>query len=299
MKFFYVSLMAVFCWSNLLAQQDGLLSQYMFNGLAINPAYAGSHEALSLNFLYRNQAIGVDGAPSTITFAAHTPLKNKKIALGLLFARDQFGVTNQNTITAVYAYRIEINESTLSFGLQAGINSYKVEYSKLLISQPGDPSFQDEDVKETDPSFGAGAYLTGRSYYVGISAPQLLNSTINDSDISRLNSFILTGGYVFPINKWLLFKPNLLMRLTDGRAVELNINGNLLIDEVLWIGASYRPNNALAALLEVQLTDQIRIGYSYDISINEFGEANKGSHEILINYVFRFSRDGLVSPRLF
>ena len=269
-------------------QQEGLYTQYMFNGLAINPAYAGSHDALSLTFLGRSQSVGIEGAPNTMTFSAHSPFKNERVALGLQLFRDKFGVTDQKSALVSYAYRLTVHNGKIAFGLQAGINNYRVEYSKLLVNQPGDPNFNG-DINTSDPSFGAGVYYTTASFFLGLSMPQMLNATGSIEEITKSNPIIFTGGYIFFINEWLKFKPNILFRVVNNRPVELNLNGSILLDDVVWLGISYRPNNSLSGLLEVQLTDQIRLGYAYDATLNELSAADSGSHEIMLNYVFRFS----------
>jgi len=224
-------------------QTEGIYSQYMFNGLAINPAYAGHGGPLNLTFHSRLQSIGLDGAPNTQTFAAHSSLRNDKIGVGLLLANDKIGVTRHTGIYAAYAYKIKFEKAVLSMGLQGGANFINAEYSKLRINQPGDPNFQDGDIKRTKPNFGAGIFFNTKKLYAGISMPQMLGE--GDKEVTQLHPFIITGGYVFSVSPGLKIKPNVLMKFVEGRAVEFNYNTNVLIQEVLWIGASFRPANTV------------------------------------------------------
>jgi len=277
-------------------QSEATYSQYMFNGLAINPAYAGSHQSLSISALSRMQSIGVDGAPNTQTFTAHTGIKDQKIGLGFLVMNDKIGVTNQTGVYLSYAYKIKFENSTLSLGLQGGGSFVDANYSELLIYQPGDPNFT-EDVREFRPNFGAGAYFHSKYFYAGISMPQILD--IGDKRISQLRPFIVTSGVVLTLSPVLKLKPNILFRVVNQQAVEFNYNTNLLIHDILWIGFSYRPSNTANSILEIQLTDQLRIGYAYDVTINDFGRANTGTHEFMINYQLNFNKKGVINPRYF
>jgi len=288
----------MFSIANLLTlygQSEATYSQYMFNGLAINPAYAGVHEALSISALSRFQSIGVDGAPKTQTITAHTGLKNQKVGLGLLIINDKIGVTRQTGFYFSYAFKIKAKKSTLSLGLQGGGTQVDADYSQLRILQPGDPKFA-EDAREFNPNFGAGIYYHREFFYAGLSMPQMLDL---GSKVEQIRPIIFTSGAVFTLNPVLKLKPNILLRLVEGVPVELNYNMNLLIHDILWLGVSYRPSNTIIGLIEIQLTDQLRLGYAYDANINDFGEVNSGSHEILINYFFRFTKKGVVSPRYF
>ncbi len=280
-----------------LAQTESTYSQYMFNGLVINPAYAGTHQSMSLTALSRMQSIGLDGAPRTQTFSAHNALKDRKIGLGLVVMNDAIGVTNQTGAYFSYAYKIKFdNNSTLSLGLQGGGTVVDANFSELTIDQPGDPNFS-EDLREFKPNFGAGAYYHTPKFYAGISMPQMLD--LGDKRISQLKPFIITSGLIFRLSPVLMLKPNFLFRMVKDRVVEFNYNTNLLIHDVLWIGFSYRPNNSFNSLLEIQVTNQFRIGYAYEAGINDFRRANSGSHEFMLNYRLIFSKKGVVNPRYF
>ncbi len=284
------------------AQQEAMYAQYMFNGLAINPAYAGQHRALSVNVLSRFQNVGLPGAPTTQTLAVHSPLASQRFAVGALFIHDKIGVISQTEFSGVYAYRIPVTtRSTLSFGIQAGVSRYSAMYSQLDIYQT-DPAFS-QDINETRPNIGAGVFYDHTNWYVGLSMPHMLNNVFsrgnNLETIHQPFPVILTGGYVFQISRAIHFKPNSLVKMVDGRIVEIDINANFLFDEVLWLGVSYHSSQAINFLTDIQLTDQLRLGYSYSIPLGEIKSAEIGSHEIFLGYVFKFNSKGIVSPRYF
>lgn len=286
----------------LRAQQEATFAQYMFNGLAINPAYAGQHRALSVNVLSRFQNVGLPGAPTTQTLSVHSPLANQRFAVGALFIHDKIGVISQTQFSGIYAYRLPISlYGTLSFGLQAGVSRYVAQYSALDIYQT-DPAFS-QDISETRPNIGTGIFLDHTNWYVGLSAPHMLNNVFTrNSDLMTIRQpfpVILTGGVVFPIGLAVQFKPNTLIKMVDGRIVEVDINANFLFDEVIWAGVSYHSSQALNFLLDVQITDQLRMGYSYSAALGEIRSAEIGSHEVFLGYVFKFNSKGIVSPRYF
>jgi type IX secretion system PorP/SprF family membrane protein len=285
------------------AQQIATYAQYMFNGLAINPAYAGSQEVLSATALARFQNVGLKGAPQTQTFSIHSPLLNKRVALGLLVIHDQISVINQTGIHFSYAYRIPVStKSTLSMGLQGGVGFYQANYTDLEAYQPNDPVFG-SNVREVRPNIGAGLYLSSSVYYIGLSAPHLINNAFDRGPefetVYQNKPILLTAGYVFPINRLLKLKPSFLLKFVDEIPVEFDVNANFLFDEVLWVGLSYKSTKTISLMTQAQLTDQIQFGYSYQITAGYLRTVELGSHEIMLNYRFKFNKKGLVSPRYF
>lgn len=286
------------------AQQTASFAQYMFNPLAINPAYAGSHNLISASFITRFQNIGLEGAPSTQTFSIHSPLWVKSIAGGALLIRDQIGVISQTGIHGVGAYRIFFDEDglhSLSFGLQFGMINYKANYADLNSFQPNDPFF-DTNVIQTRPNVGFGIFYRTEKYFAGVGMPHLMNNVFDRGDnfttVKQSIPFLVHGGYVFTINPLLRFKPNFLFKLLDGQATDIDLNGSLQLDDLLWIGASYKfPGINL--LTEFRVSDQMLIGYSYALEKGELREVGVGTHEILVNFRFKFTKYRLVSPRYF
>lgn len=289
-----ISLLIVY--TGAFAQFEAGYTQYMFNGLAINPAYAGSHQSLDVSLISRFQSPAVDGMPNTQTLSMHSGIKNKKIGLGLMVITDKIGVTRQTGFYASFAYKIKFKKSTLSLGLQGGATSIKSDYSQLLIKQPGDP-LASGDIKELQPNIGAGLYYHSKYFYAGLSMPQMIDEINNN--ISQLKPIILTSGIVFRLNEALMLKPNILLRFVEQKVVEMNYNLNLLVHEILWLGVSYRPTSSISGLMELQLTDQLRLGYAYDATLSDLRRADSGSHEIMLNFQLRFSKKKVVNPRYF
>lgn len=286
------------------AQQASLFSQYMFNGLAINPAYAGTHDLLNMTVLARKQWIGVDGAPSTMTFSAHTPLKNQKVSLGTLFYGDKIGIFNQYSFNGIYAYKINISsKGRLSFGLQAGVNNYVARYSQLTSKDPNDPVVQHDDVSGFSPSFGAGLYYYTDKFYAGISSPFLVNNLLGSKQITnsfRISStYFFMSGAVFRLSESVKFKPNILIKYVSGAPVQADVSTNFLFKEVLWLGASLRNLSSVNFLVQFNISEQLRVGYDYDVNITKAPNIYSGSHEVMINYLFSFSKSKVVTPRYF
>ena len=280
------------------AQQSSIYSQYMFNGLAIKPAYAGHDDMLSLTALARIQSVGLEGAPDTQTFSAHTPVVKNKVGVGLQLFHETVGVTDLTGIYASYSYRIKVSSFTLSFGLQTGINFYKTQYTTLNVPDPGDPVFANDESSVT-PNFGSGVLLSDKRLFAGISMPQMLSLGDKEKVVVQEKPFMVYGGYTFDLNTFLKLTPSTLVKITNGRPVEWNINANLIINDLVWVGVSFRPVNAVVALLQLQLTDQLSMGYGYDITLGELSSIESGSHEFMLNYRFRFSQKDIISPRYF
>ena len=284
------------------AQQQVMFTQYMFNGLAINPAYAGSHESLSLTALAREQWTGIEGAPSTQTFSAHTPLNQGKIGVGLMVLHDQLGVSEQTGVFGSYAYRISFSDNkTLSMGLQAGFSHYDSRYSKV---SPTDPTFANQDVSEIQPNFGFGLYYSTDRFYAGASVPQLSENIFDrnkrGSNLNLVRHYFIMSGYVVDLNESLMLKPNLLVKMVEGAPVELDLNANLLIKKLIWLGVSWRSFDSVDALLQLQLTRQLQLGYAYDIATTtELNSINAGSHELMLNYRISLSKSKIITPRYF
>ena len=293
------------CSQPVWAQQEAMFTQYMFNGLALNPAYAGSHESLSATLLFRDQWTGLTGAPTTQTFSLHSPIRNAKIALGLQVIHDKITVFNQYGVNGSYAYRIFTNKGTLSFGLQVGFTSYNADLTELEPQDPTDNVFS-VDVNKFMPNFGAGVYYYTDRFYIGFSVPQLITNSLDeeiieeDSDARQDRHYFLTSGYMFELSPTVKLKPNMLLKVVEGAPIELDINANVLFAEVLWLGLSWRSMADFDAMMQVQLTDQLMLGYSYDFAnTTDLRRVNSGSHELMINYRFRYAKNKVITPRYF
>jgi type IX secretion system PorP/SprF family membrane protein len=291
------------------AQQVATYSQYMFNGLAINPAYAGSHDALSITALGRFQNVGLSGAPNTQTFTAHSPLVNSRVGLGMLVIHDQLSVISQTGVHFSYAYRLPVkrDKATLSFGLQGGMSMYNAQYTELELynnSTNGtpDPAFS-QDIREARPNIGAGIYYNTQLSYIGLSMPSMLNNVFERGQdyttVYQNVPIILTGGHVFTLNRILKLKPSFLFKMVDGQPVEFDVNANFLFDEVLWAGLSYKSSKQVTLLTQFKINDQLQFGYAYTITAGPIRTVELGSHEVMLNYRFWFNKKGIISPRYF
>lgn len=289
------------------AQQEAMYSQYMFNTLAINPAYAGSRNITSATALYRSQWVGIDGAPETLTFTIDAPLQNKKVGLGLQVFSDKIGITQNSGALLSYAYRIRMETGTLSFGLQAGYSQYRAALSSVQLNSysASDVAFN-SDINKGLLNLGTGIYYNSDRFYVGLSAPQLLNNQLNNFTVTNDNVFrgqalhiFLASGYVFPLSPDFDLKPSVLVKGVKGAPIQADINANLWIKQVFSIGMQYRTSADVAAMVEVQASPQLRLGYSYDRSTTKLVQFNSGSHEIMLRYEFGFEKGKTISPRYF
>jgi len=289
-----------------LAQQDPMYTQYMNQILSINPAYAGAKGVTSASLIVREQWATWPGNPKTQTFFVHSPL-NTEMGLGGSIVNDKIGIVNNLGIFTDYSYTITYpRERYLSFGLKVGASFYNAPLSSLFLGtySPDDPAFRDIGYKFL-PNAGVGVYYSSPSFYMGFSIPKLITNKISESDVEtgtvikeELHAFFM-GGYVFDINRILKFKPYFMLRVTPDAPISADITGQFVFFEKFWLGATYRVGNAFGAMLQVQITQQLKIGYAYDLTTNELGPYNSGTHEILINYDFSFGRGRVRSPRYF
>lgn len=288
------------------AQQEPMYSQYMFNMLNINPAYAGSRGVGSATALYRNQWVGIQGAPQTSSLSYDMALKEKKIGLGFQLYDDRLGIERTTGLNVSYAFRIQLTESgTLSLGLQAGVLNYRANYAEVRTFQPNDPSFN-QNISGILPAAAAGVYYNSDKFYIGLSTPALLQTKLsndNRADISSVTGrdlhLYLASGFVMNLNQDLALKPSVLVKAVSGAPVEFDFNANLWIQNILSIGASYRTGDAVVGMVELQLNNQLRMGYAYDKTFSDLGTLNSGSHELMLRFEFGSSRGKVASPRYF
>lgn len=300
------------------AQQLPQFTQYMYNTISINPAYAGSRDALSIVALNRNQWAGFDGGPQTMTMSIHSPLRNDKVGLGLSFVKDELGYEDFTSIYADFSYTIQATEKMeISFGLKGGATNYKLDddlfgisdnptFGQLqeLLNVTSDPYFN-EKLNTWNMNIGAGVLFHTNKWYVGLSTPRIINHDNNSSDLyeslDRVH-YYLTGGYVFDLSQSIKFKPAFLVKHVKGAALSTDVTANFLFNEKFWLGASYRVNDvqrAFGAIVDFQVSRQFRIGYAYEIPTGEIRPYTDGSHEILLMYEFKFLKNKQKSPRYF
>ena len=295
------------------AQQDAQYTQYMFNPLSYNPAYAGSRGGLSLMGLYRYQWAGIEGAPRNINIGVHSPLATN-MAAGLYLENDVIGIHNSFNLYGSYAYHIPIaNDSKLSLGLQAGIQNYTADWSKIDpndIDDPTDPSISDNGQlgmqKKLSPNFGLGAYYYADKYFVGVSVPHLLKGTLDNLQqlSQREQHYFVSGAYVFSLTEQLDLKPTVLLKAANHSPLEADINLSLLVNKAIWIGAGYQTTDGMAFNAAYQFKNGLRIGYAYDLTLSKLANYSSGSHEIMLGWDLKRTNndskdENLLSPRFF
>ncbi len=293
----------------MLAQQDPQFTQYMFNLLALNPAYAGSAERVSLKGLTRHQWVGFEGAPTTQTITLHTPAFRESIGLGGTILRDSHGPITQYTFMADVAYRIFMGNSKLAFGLKGGLNMLQGRYAELNPLDPNDQMFQQNVNTKLDPQFGFGVMWYSDWHFLGLSTPKLLRTEFFGVDSlafvqqpdgrGQRAHYFLTGGYVFDLGVYHKFKPTFLVKAVQGAPVSFDLTANVLFYEKFWLGAMYRHGDAVGALAQYYITNELTIGYSYDYPLTPLRNYSGGSHEFMVGFEFGSKLQGIRSPRYF
>ncbi len=292
------------------AQQAAMYTHYMNNTLGVNPAYAGSRDALTVTALHRSQWVGFSGSPITQTLTMHTPFKNEHIGLGLSILNDKIGPTNNTSAFVDFAYILKLNEkSKLSLGLSAGANIFQASLSSLQLDQQNDPMFQNNINNHVTPNFGVGAYYSRERFYAGISVPSLVQN--NYSSISQLNGntliakeqrhYFLIAGTLLNISDNIAFKPTTLIKITSAAPMQADLTASFIFNKRILVGAMFRTGDAIGVLVGFDITDQLHIGYSYDWSygLRTF-KYNQGSHELLLRYDFLFlDKKQIHTPRNF
>ena len=290
----------------LQAQTEPMYSQYMFNALHVNPAYAGARGAASMTALFRNQWVGIKGAPKTAVLSGDLLTDEGRMGLGLQIMDDRLGAERTTGALFSYAYRIPVGAGgVVSMGLRAGMINYRVNYTELSTFQPGDPVFA-QNVNGFLPAAGAGIYYTTDRFYAGFSAPSLLATkitgdqqrTVNQQKLKNLHLFYMMGT-VIDLNENLKLKPSILVKRVNGAPVQFDLNMNLWMMDRVAIGASYRTKDAVVGMLEWQLNDKLRVGYSYDYNISTLRYYNQGTHEMMIRYEIPSKSSTIISNRYF
>jgi type IX secretion system PorP/SprF family membrane protein len=294
----------------LSAQQAPMYTHYMYNTLMVNPAYAGSRDALTVTALYRTQWVDFKGAPVTQTLSLHTPIINQHIGVGLSVLNDKIGPTNNTSVFADFAFIMNLTKkSKLALGVSAGANMFQANLNTLNLDQGSDPAFQTNVNNKVTPNFGFGAYYSRERFYAGISAPNLVQnsySVTNPENITTLISkeqrhYFLIAGTLINLSPNLAFKPTALIKMTPAAPMEADVTASFILMKKLLLGAMVRTGDAVGGLVGLNITDQLHIGYSYDWSygLRTF-KYNQGSHEIVLRYDFIFSsKQQIHSPRNF
>ena len=292
------------------AQQDAQFTHYMFNTLAVNPGYAGSRDALTVTGLHRSQWVGFDGAPVTQTVTLHTPAFSENIGLGLSVINDEAGPVKNTSFYADFAYKLKLGAGKLALGLKGGLSRRSENLSTIALGDQVDNSFMKDVGSELLPNVGFGVYYSAERFYVGASAPRLLendfssNTTSGGTSLSKeTNHYFFIAGAVFNLtsNGEVKIKPTAFVKMTNGAPLEGDITATFLFHDKIWLGPMFRTGDAYGALIGYNFTDQLSAGYSFDWSYtNNTSKYNNGSHEVMLRYDFRYNNKAKIrSPRYF
>jgi len=288
------------------AQQELMISQYMFNGLVLNPAYAGSHQYWSASALHRSQWVQFDNAPTTQTVAIDGPIANRKFGAGLTVSNDKLGVTKQLEVGLNFSAKVALAKGNLAAGIRVAGSSYSANLSDVVIWDTQDPVYANNIQNQFIPKVGLGLYYSERLWFVGLSVPTIYsadNKIIPDaSETKRFfkSHYYLNGGYVYVASPVVAIKPSVLVKYETAAPVEVDLNCNVLFFQKFWLGLGWRTGDALVAMAEWNVTQQLRIGYAYDYTLTDIANYSAGSHEIMLG--FDFGKDVNIkarSPRYF
>lgn len=289
-----------------LAQQDAQYTQYMYNTVAINPAYAGSRGVTSLFFVHRNQWVGLDGAPVTNVFSVYKPISNTNLGYGIAVVNDRIGVSDHTTFSADASYSIAVSTaSKVSFGLKASLNWLSVDYNRLTIREPNDLILSEQNTidNQFSPNFGVGVYWHSDKNYIGLSVPNVLQTKRYDDNSSATANdkmhYYLIAGTVFDLSPDWKFKPALLTKLVQGAPLQVDLSANFLFNQKFTFGAGYRLNAAVTGLVGFQVSDAWQIGYAYDFETTALTHYNSGSHELFLRLELFRTFNKIVAPRFF
>lgn len=296
-----------------IAQSDQHYTMFMYNKLLYNPAYAGSRDLTSVNAVYRDQWDGINGAPKTFSISADAPVGSymipfRKVALGVSFTNEQVGIERNQDMVAYYAYRIKLENSVLSFGLQAGAKLYTANYSQLNPYQPNDLNLV-HDIKNVFlPNFGSGVYWSGEQFYAGLAIPNILQNyydknerKLNNINAREIRGYYLNGGYVFPVSDVIELQPQVLARYAGNGTYQLPFSCDFNLSAIVYsrfmVGVTYRTDKSFEGIVHVQATKNINIGYAYDYLVSALNGYNSGSHELVVGYDFIRDHSKYATPR--
>jgi type IX secretion system PorP/SprF family membrane protein len=287
------------------AQQDAQFTQYMYNTININPAYAGSRGALSIFGLHRTQWVGLDGAPETSCLAVNSPINNSNLGVGVSLVNDKIGPTNENNFSVDLSYTVQTSANfKLSFGIKGTANLFNLDINKLNPENQGDPQFQDFNSKFS-PNVGAGVYWHSDKAYIGLSVPNFIETNrYNDNDVAiykdKINYYLM-AGYVFDLDhyEYVKFKPAVLTKMVEGAPLQVDVSANFMFIDKFVVGVAYRWSASLSAMVGFQITEGLYLGYGYDRETTNLNNYNSGSHEIFLRYEFFRKNDKMTTPRFF
>ena len=296
------------------AQQEAQYTQFMYNKLSLNPAYAGSSETSCFSCIHRSQWVGFEGAPSSQVVNFHAPLFKQRVGLGASIAHDQIGPINSFTASLMYAYRMKIGKGNLALGLRGTLRNYRINWSETQSTHSGDEEIPTENSSRILPNFGFGVYYHTEKFYLGISTPSLLKGDLSYTYLNNSDAFgtenthlYLMTGYVFKVNNNIKFKPAALVKYTANSPLDLDLNATFIFLDKLWFGVSYRLGGdanrgigeSIDLLAQYQISKKLRIGVAYDFTLSKLKDYNSGTFEIQMEYCLNPKDKRLTNPRFF
>ena len=287
-----------------VAQQDAQYTQFMYNTINVNPAYAGSRGVLSVFGMYRAQWVGLEGAPNTAAASIHSPIENSRVGLGLTVSNDQIGISERNTVSTDFSYTINTSDSyKLSFGLKGSASLLNVDYNKLNKYDKNDPKFQNNIDNQFSPNIGAGVYYHSDKLYAGVSVPFILETKHFDDNTNSVAKdalhYYFIGGYVFDVSESTKFKPAFLIKSVKGAPLQADLTANFMFHDKFVVGGAWRWSAAVSGLVGFQVDSNWFVGYTYDSDTTKLANYNSGSHEIFLRYEFKGKQEKIISPRFF
>ncbi|MBP7808226.1 MAG: type IX secretion system membrane protein PorP/SprF [Bacteroidia bacterium] len=299
-----------FASQNVKAQYDAMFTQYMFNEMFINPAYAGSKEAMAVTGVHRQQWVNFPGRPITTTFSMHGPIVNEKMGFGLSFLNEKIGSLNRNLAYLSYSYKIKAGKNgNLAFGLMGGVHNQVNKFSQLKATEEGDVQISQNSPSVYAPNFGFGIYYSDKVNYAGLSIPRMIDDHIlfdANGDYTKVTKmspqkfhYYLTLGRIFTLTDGLKLKGQAMIKAVQNAPLQYDLNANFLIKEKIWAGLSYRSGDAVSAILGIQVSPQFVVSYSYDYTLSQIQKYSQGSHEIALSYVFKYKGKNVITPRYF
>ncbi|MEM7101721.1 MAG: type IX secretion system membrane protein PorP/SprF [Bacteroidota bacterium] len=306
MRIFLLIVISLSAWSFCSGQQEAMVSQYLFNGLYINPAYAGSHPYATASAIVRKQWVGIEGAPFSQFVSYEGPIKATNMGLGFMGTNDHIGVTYRTELFANYAYHLELGKQRLSLGIRAGGSLYSAKLADLVYWDPDDVVFQENIGTTFVPNFGFGAYFYGENYFIGAAIPNLIsfnpdeNFSINiDKDIHLVRHLYVNAGVVLTASEYFKIYPSFLLKYAKNTPLSADFNVMTLIGNLVWLGGSYRTGDAIIAMTGYQITKNIRLGYAYDYAVNPLSDYTSGTHEVSLGFDIGKEALKIKSPRFF
>ena len=299
-----IFVLVIFMSTGVFAQQIPRYSQYMFNMLNINPAYAGNRDVATVNMLIRRQWVNFPGAPFSGSASYDKRISGSNSSIGGQIYSDRIGIEQTNGIQGFYSFTAPFENASLAIGTSLGILNYSINYARSNPFDVGDPNLQ-MSINGYLPTAGLGMLYSRERWYLGFSAPALLKTKINSNNQSVIRQaradghFFLTGGYIMPISEMLTLKPSVLLKAVSGAPIQADLNANIWYGDLLGAGVSYRHKESLVGMLELQLNPLLRIGYSYDHTTSRLTYYNNGTHELMLRMELGGSIKAVTSPRYY